>query len=273
MNDLENIYCLNFNPTTEEIFHHLCFVHATLLKHNIKHWLMYGTLLGCVRDKNVIPYDYDFDFGIMIDDYDKILNIDLTNTDYQIKSVTGTYYSKASKFKTPETFWRISLGVYYKENKVGDLYIYTNCEDGYTRRYSKKDKLLFWPKSTFPTVLIENLETGFIRDVELPIPNHAVLLVEYFYGPMWVTPIRAFSQDGTESHPYYDFYGGYIYSSLNELIKKTVEAFEKDGKKIQLNKPSLKVEDVEYLFPLDQFDWIKENEGLDFKFKAKKNKK
>ena len=249
---------------------HIKYIHNLLEKNSIKHWLMYGTLLGCIRDKDVIPYDYDFDFGIMIDDYEKILSLPQEDSNYKIEKTTGTYYSKSTKFKVPETKWRISLAVLYKENTVADLYIYYNCSDGYTRRYDPKEKLLFWPKSVFPTVLINELEYGYIRDVKLPIPNHPVLLIEYFYGPMWVTPIRALSQNGKNNHPDYDYYGGYLYSSLNELVKRTKEEYETDGKKIEINKPTLKEEDVDFLFPLDQFEWILNNEGI--KFKHKKGK-
>ena len=270
MDDLEFLINVDNNPTTEEIFMHIKYIHNLLEKNSIKHWLMYGTLLGCIRDKDVIPYDYDFDFGIMIDDYEKILSLPQEDSNYKIEKTTGTYYSKSTKFKVPETKWRISLAVVYKENKVGDLYIYYNCSDGYTRRYDPKEKLLFWPKSVFPTVLINELEYGYIRDVKLPIPNHPVLLIEYFYGPMWVTPIRALSQNGTNNHPDYDYYGGYLSSSLNELVKRTKEEYEKDGKKIEINKPTLKEEDVDFLFPLDQFEWILNNEGI--KFKHKKGK-
>ena len=87
---------------------------------------------------------------------------------------------------------------------------------------------------------------------------------------MWTTPIRALSQNGKNNHPDYDYYGGYLYSSLNELVKRTKEEFEKEGKSITINKTNLKEEDVDFLFPLDQFAWILENEGI--KFKHKKGK-
>ncbi|DBA00091.1 TPA: hypothetical protein N0F65_000382 [Lagenidium giganteum] len=38
--------------------------HEFLDKHNINHWVDSGTLLGAVRDKGLIPYDVDADFGM-----------------------------------------------------------------------------------------------------------------------------------------------------------------------------------------------------------------
>lgn len=40
--------------------------------HKIKYFIDGGTLLGCVREQNQIPYDYDVDFGMFQEDYDKL---------------------------------------------------------------------------------------------------------------------------------------------------------------------------------------------------------
>ena len=45
---------------------------------------MYGTLLGCIRNKNAIPYDNDFYFFILYSDIDKILSIVLEDRNYKI---------------------------------------------------------------------------------------------------------------------------------------------------------------------------------------------
>lgn len=40
--------------------------------HQINYFIDGGTLLGCVREQNQIPYDYDVDFGMFQEDYDKL---------------------------------------------------------------------------------------------------------------------------------------------------------------------------------------------------------
>lgn len=273
----ECIEYLSVDPTKEffkpdELYHCLVYVHNLLQKNNIKHFLLYGTLLGCIREKNIIEYDYDFDMGIMYEDVEKILSLKQEDNDFQFKKMYLDYSSKSSNFKRTEEHWRVSLGVYFKDKKAGDLYVYHSCKDAYTRRYDPNLKLLFWPKSTFPTVLIECLSSGFIRDVEFPIPNHPVVLLEYFYGPMWTIPIKAQSQDG---NPYedYDYYADYKYSTLGGLIERTKEEFSKDKIEINLNKPNLTYDDIEFVFPDDQLDWIEENEGVVLSKCRKKNKK
>src|SRR3989304_8513299 len=42
-------------------------------KHNIKIWAEYGTLIGWDRHNGVIPWDYDGDFGIMVEDKDRLI--------------------------------------------------------------------------------------------------------------------------------------------------------------------------------------------------------
>ena len=261
-------------PTADEIYEHIKDIHYELSKHNIKHWLMYGTLLGCVRNKDVIPYDYDFDFGILFSDIEKILSIDLENKKYRIgKTKGGTIYSKKSEFKDVEGIWRVSLKVMYEEVAVGDLYIYCRFDDGFMQRYDPINKILFWPMSVYPALLTDTLETGTIRDLKLPIPIYPECLLEYFYGPMWKIPIQANSQGGS-GHQDYDYYASYKYSSLNELLKRVKEeVLKKENKNIEFNLPKISYDDIDYIFPKEQLDWLKENENLNFKKYFKNIKK
>ena len=274
MDELENQKEIKMYPNADEIYEHIKYIHHEFTKHNIKHWLIYGTLLGCVRNKDVIPYDYDFDFGILFSDIDKILSIDLENKKYRIgKTKGGTIYSKKSEFKDVEGIWRVSLKVIYEEIPVGDLYIYCRFDDGYMQRYDPINKILFWPMSVYPALLTDSLETGKIRDLILPIPRYAECLLEYFYGPMWKIPIKAHSQGGT-GHEDYDFYASYKYSSLTELIKRVKEeVFKKENKNIDLDLPKLSYDDIEYIFPKEQLEWLKDNENLNFKKYFKNIKK
>ena len=44
-------------------------------KHQIKHFVIAGTLLGAVRHKGFIPWDDDMDFGLLRADYEKLLQV------------------------------------------------------------------------------------------------------------------------------------------------------------------------------------------------------
>lgn len=48
-------------------------IRDVLERHNIPHMITYGTLLGAVRHKGFVPWDDDFDFYVIGDDYDKAI--------------------------------------------------------------------------------------------------------------------------------------------------------------------------------------------------------
>lgn len=71
MKKIENIK----NKTKEEIVvENLRDIKEILDKHNIKFWLDCGILLGAVRDKKIIPWDWDVDLGFTEEDSKKIMS-------------------------------------------------------------------------------------------------------------------------------------------------------------------------------------------------------
>jgi len=51
------------------------YVDRLLTRNNITYWAMKGTLLGIVREKGIIPHDYDIDIGMLHEDINKVASL------------------------------------------------------------------------------------------------------------------------------------------------------------------------------------------------------
>ena len=59
----------------EDLIKTLYTIKKHLDENNIENWLDAGTLLGAVREKRFLPWDYDIDIGAKYSDIDNILNV------------------------------------------------------------------------------------------------------------------------------------------------------------------------------------------------------
>lgn len=133
-------------------------------KNNIEYFLDFGSLLGCVRDKQIIPYDTDGDISILENSTSKFLQI--------IPILTENGYDLVPMNKT-KTFYKL----YFSNiNRLHiDIHIRQLNKSGYyITQYSiknwgiHKNDLLPLKKSTFegfhvtiPNKYWEYLENGY----------------------------------------------------------------------------------------------------------------
>src|SRR5690554_2526751 len=91
---------LEFQKITTDMLHA---IHEILTKNNIEYQLAYGSLLGMIRDKQPIPWDYDADIFIHYRDWQAVSDVLEEHLDpkYYV-------YSPKTDRKCRNTFVRVS---------------------------------------------------------------------------------------------------------------------------------------------------------------------
>ncbi len=153
-------------------------IHEVFEKHNIWYVVSFGTLLGAVRHKNVVPWD-DVDILIKFDEIGKMKNAfkELENLGY----------------KTEQTYKLFR--VYSDEKHFVDLFIIKN-ENGKIARCYTNDKICKYPKQSeewwhkyfgFPESLIKDRKRYQLGSLYLWGPIDSWNLLRFWYGDSFLT--------------------------------------------------------------------------------------
>jgi hypothetical protein len=144
-------------------------------KYQIKHCLMFGTLLGAVRDNSFISWDAeDVDLGIFNQFWkDDVLwdslNFDLQDLGLRIRDMAYNYVC-------------IDDG----SNLHVDLYLIIKEPDNYLVKVTGV-------KVVFPLNYFMDLDTYSFMEKDFLIPNNVISFLEYNYGEDWNTPKQVYT--------------------------------------------------------------------------------
>jgi len=205
------------------------FVETIKLLNNdkISYWVCHGTLLGLIRDKQLIPWDHDIDIGIFRQDIRETTLIDLMiSNDYEIKDAGYNHdcltFTKGNARQVDFNFYSLlpkSNLVYTHQGNIprprvtSFLYIIAKL-----KKYKGKSvyiaKLLHYSLNFFQNILVkllkksgkyylevayttpENLLTKFdyiqISGVKIRVPSEYESVLEYVYGSDWKIPKKDF---------------------------------------------------------------------------------
>jgi LicD family len=186
------------NPSTDQIAACIAELHDALEEAGLWHSLIYGTLLGAVRDGDVIPWDYDFDFLIKPGDAQRIIALPkLRKLGYrlEVRRNPGSWLSLNAR--GVKDFDCGSLSVFHGGVKVGDLYCFNLFADGVLRRFDLDQDVYWCPHSAFPAFFLEELTTARVRGNSYPVPREPEKLLAGIYGEDWRVPYKAHAQGGT----------------------------------------------------------------------------
>jgi hypothetical protein len=234
----------------DEIAVHLLYIHNALEGLDIKHWLMLSTLLGAVRDKNIVVNDDYFYLGANINDVNTIIDMNkyVAGDGYSFYKPMGKVWDYLTTLKETN-FWTLSVRVQYEGKDVGDIFIYQSFDDDMLRRFDLFNGVYFWPIFSFPKWYVDELTSVTINDKSYPVPRKSSVLLSYWYGKNW----NKFDKDHVNIN---DHYGGkidatkFILYNLSYYLDKTYS--------ITVH-PYLN-DTVAYIYPSDQKTWITVND-------------
>ncbi|RLE31198.1 MAG: hypothetical protein DRJ61_11655 [Acidobacteria bacterium] len=173
-------------------------VHRTFRRHGIWHALTYGTLLGAVRDGQLIPWDDDIDLMVRPSDIDRILRLNniLANESIVFHSITHAPTMLAVNPGAVCGFSPCQLAISFAGRKIGDLYAFNLFSDGILRRFDPKTNAYWCPHSSFPHYFVEETTIVSVGGNEYPAPRRPDRFLSGVYGNDWREPYRAVRQGG-----------------------------------------------------------------------------
>lgn len=153
-------------------------------------YLIYGTLLGSIREQNVISNDTDYDISILIpgntfdevkENFYKIGEIlikhNMLGKIWTIKKASGILNPKISDIKNP-------LGQMHIKTPDGKCYI----DIWLSWVLNNKYYLTRGVQGTLNKNILVPFKYGKIQDLEFVIPNKSHVLLAYIYGEDWMIP-------------------------------------------------------------------------------------
>jgi hypothetical protein len=141
-------------------------------------FLIYGTLLGAVRDKGFIPWDNDMDLGILEEDW----------KDEYLTAIENSFGVKVYRWITDEIVHKSKIGnishlsIQCPEHICFD--IFTKGKGGYRYYSVEQEKLII----RFPERFVKPLKTIDFYDIKVKVPKNAKKFLKWNYGENWIIP-------------------------------------------------------------------------------------
>ena len=150
-------------------------------ENNIKVFIIYGTLLGKIRNNDIICYDFDLDFGISSNDYElmrqSILKYANNNKQYIVEDKKLLWW-KAIALVDKETGLNADIMVYYN-NKT---HVWRSISDLYAKY------ILNECNNNLPIDWIYPLQKSTFLGRTIYLPNKPNNILECHYGSDFMIP-------------------------------------------------------------------------------------
>lgn len=178
--------------------------------HNADLWLEFGSMLGAYRNHGFIPFDYDIDLSMYIEDLSPELIRDIYNYGFVIRRAFKQVRNQNIHNKQITEFTLFYKGLpidIFLNTKEGDkriMYVYNA-----TLGEANLEKNVFGVrKFILPNSKIE--EINFLG-IKIGMPSNVKDCLSYYYGESFMTPIKNWKRSTKDLDlPYEEAYGEMI---------------------------------------------------------------
>lgn len=182
-------YLLNYRESYEYTKKQNDFLHKKLLElckkittileeHNILYFIHSGTLLGSVREKNIIPHDDDIDIAVFPHDIEYLLSDEFEN---ELKK----YNLKFIPFKTNKGIIKLK-DLNSKHGIFIDIFIFR--KNGHKIEYDSEVSRNLWKNGWFDEKELFPLTLYSLGNIKLLGPNDPYPYLTRHYGKDWNIP-------------------------------------------------------------------------------------
>lgn len=176
------VTCVSEQTTSfaDELFGVLQHVHTAFERHGIWHCLLFGTLLGAIRDGDIIAWDHDIDLLIRPVDLPHVLGLNSELRHEGLEFWAGRSPAGRLALNPGDVPWfnPAHVDIIRPQGCRGELYAPTLFADGVLRLYDFEHEVAHWPQSSFPIFAVEGERTALVRGQPFPVPLHAEDLLE-----------------------------------------------------------------------------------------------
>jgi hypothetical protein len=170
---------------------------ALCKKHGVKCMADFGTLLGIVRDKDLIRNDNDTDLQIWGETLNPDFFEDLHKTFYAVATSKSSYkklFDNEDDYHELLYIWLEDLDkdgnkITFKSPSGATVGMFGDMMVSYP--FIEGKRILRWPGwevMTYNKKFSDKLSSVSFKGFEVPIPANAEEYIEYYYGKDWKTP-------------------------------------------------------------------------------------